>query len=255
MTIAELDEEFDKAEKDFNDAFKDASEKLNKTRKYDAPSLTALVKSEGTYAKLIEGYRSNLAASGKIGESKMSIAELEGIKSSNSTALTKYVTAMKNAQATVPSQKAIYELVHADMMQEHMNETALKVPETTSDAAFSISDMADKFCNYDADECHEVTKEAAKKDEQDKNSAYIKILNQKAKSAQLWSVYQKEKAAADAIKAKKAKKDKKKKKSKDEKKDAKKDGDKKDEPKDAAKVEKKDAKKDAKKEDKKEEKK
>ena len=252
MTIAELDEEFDKAEKDFNDAFKDASEKLNKTKKYDAPSLTALVKSEGTYAKLIEGYRSNLAASGKIGESKMSIAELEGIK--NSEPLTKYVTAMKNAQATVPSQKAIYELVHADMMQEHMNETAPKVPETTSDAAFSISDMADKFCNYDTDECHELTKEAAKKDEQDKNSAYIKILNQKAKSAQLWSVYQKEKAAADAIKAKKAKKDKKKKKSKDEKKDAKKDGDKKDEPKDAKKVEKKEAKKEAKKEEKKEEK-
>jgi hypothetical protein len=31
----------------------------------------------------------------------MSIAELEGIK--NSEPLTKYVTAMKNAQATVPS--------------------------------------------------------------------------------------------------------------------------------------------------------
>ena len=167
----------------------------------------------------------------------MSIAELEGIK--NSEPLTKYVTAMKNAQATVPSQKAIYELVHADMMQEHMNETAPKVPETTSDAAFSISDMADKFCNYDTDECHELIQEATKKDEQDKNSAYIKVLNQKAKSAQLWSVYQKEKAAGDAIKAKKAKKDKKKKKSKDEKKDAKK-----------VAVEKKDAKKEAKKEEK-----
>ena len=95
MTIAELDEEFDKAEKDFNDAFKDASEKLNKTKKYDAPSLTALVKSESKYAVLIEGYRSNLAANGKIGEKKLSIAELENITSSEP--LTKYVTALKNA--------------------------------------------------------------------------------------------------------------------------------------------------------------
>ena len=88
-------------------------------------------------------------------------------------------------------------------------------------------------------------KEATKKDEQDKNSAYIKALNQKAKAATLWSTYQKEKAAQEAIKAKKAKKDKKKKKAKDEKA-------KKEEPKDAKKVDKKEAKKDAKKEAKKE---
>lgn len=114
------------------------------------------------------------------------------------------------------------------MMQEHLNETAPKVPESTSDAAFSLNDLADTFCNYDSDECHELVKEGEKKEENDKNSQYVKALNQKAKSAMLWSTYQKELEAAAAIKAKKAKKDKKKKKGKD-KKNATKDADKKDE--------------------------
>lgn len=245
MTIAELDEEFDKAEKDFDDAFKAASDKLNKTQKYDEAEIVALVKSEVKLTTLIEGYRSNLAAQGIIEDKKLSISDL-----SNKTAsepLTKYVSALKNAQATVPSQRSIYDLVHADMMQEHMNETAPKVPEATSDAAFSLQDFADKFCNFDTEECHELTKVAAQKEELDKTSAYIKRLNQRAKSAQLWSTYQKELEAQGAIKAKKKKKDKKKK----AKKDAKKDGDKKD-----AKEEKKEKKKDNKpKDDKKVEKK
>jgi hypothetical protein len=112
---------------------------------------------------------------------------------------------------TIPSQKFIYDLVHADMMQEHMNETAPKVPETTSDAAFSINDFADTFCNYDSDECHEIMVAGEKKAEADKNTQYVKSLNQKSKSATLWSAYQKELGAQAAIKAKKAKKDKKKK--------------------------------------------
>ena len=64
-----------------------------------------------------------------------------------------------------------------------MNETAPKVPESTSDAAFSLNDFADKFCNFDSEECHDFMKESAKKDEQDKASAYVKSLNQRAKSA------------------------------------------------------------------------
>ena len=75
------------------------------------------------------------------------------------------------------------------MMQEHMNETAPKVPESTSDAAFSMNDMADKFCNYDAGECHVLMAAAEKKQEADKNSAYVKALNQRAKAATLWSTY------------------------------------------------------------------
>jgi len=87
------------------------------------------------------------------------------------------VEALKNAQATVPSQRLIYDLVHEDMMQQHMNETAPKVPETTSDAAFSIQDFADQFCKFDTDECTELMKESSKKEELDKISAYAKALN------------------------------------------------------------------------------
>ena len=157
MSIADLDLAYDAAEKDFNDAFKTASDKLNKTKKYDVGSMSALVKSEVKLSVMIEGYRTNLAASGKIQDKKYSIADLSNISASEP--LSKYIDALKNAQATVPSQKAIYDLVHADMFQEHMNETAPKVPEATSDAAFSLNDFADKFCNFDSEECHDFMKE------------------------------------------------------------------------------------------------
>lgn len=66
MSLSELDDLYDSAEKDFNSAFKAASEKLVKSQKYEEAQIQALVKSEKLLTKLIEGYRSNLAADGKI---------------------------------------------------------------------------------------------------------------------------------------------------------------------------------------------
>ena len=113
MTTAELGEMYDLSEKDFNEAFKTASDKLNKTKKYDEAGISALVKSEVKLTELIEGFRSNLIASGAIESKKYSIEELSKVKASED--ITKYIDALKNAQATVPSQKAIYDLVHVDM--------------------------------------------------------------------------------------------------------------------------------------------
>lgn len=124
--------------------------------------------------KLIEGYRTNLLADGKILDQKYSIAELENLKVGG---LTNYVSAIKNAQATIASQKVIYGLVHTDMMQEGMNETAPKVPESTSDSAFSMNDFADTFCNYDASECTELLMAAQKKAEADNALNLVKTLN------------------------------------------------------------------------------
>ena len=95
MSIADLDLAYDSAEKEFNDAFKVASDKLNKTKKYDEPSISALVKSEGKLSVMIEGYRSNLAASGKIQDKKYSIADLSNLSASEP--LSKYIDALKNA--------------------------------------------------------------------------------------------------------------------------------------------------------------
>lgn len=76
MTLAELDTLIDDAEKDFQLSFKSASEKLNKTNKYDEAQIQALAKSDATLAKLIEGYRTNLVADAKIKDKKYSVDEL-----------------------------------------------------------------------------------------------------------------------------------------------------------------------------------
>lgn len=80
-------------------------------------------------------------------------------------------------------------MVHNDMMQEQLNETAPKVPDSTSDAAFTLKDLSDLVCNYDAAECDTLMKEAEKATDKDSNSVFIKQMQARAKSVMLWSTY------------------------------------------------------------------